>query len=99
MGKIVHKEPKQYLSITEAAAFLGVSRPTIYSQMQSGELPYNQVGARTIRIPLPALVSLQAKQTVTPSKPKLSKHAAHSHSPCEGKRNFQSDELDESHLQ
>ena len=74
MGKIVHKEPKQYLSITEAAAFLGVSRPTIYSQMQSGELPYNQVGARTIRIPLPALVSLQAKQTVTPSKPKLSKH-------------------------
>ena len=45
MGKTKHTEPKQYLSITEAAEFLGVSRPTIYARINSGELPYNQVSS------------------------------------------------------
>lgn len=35
MGKKSNTETKQYLSITEAAAFLGVSRPTIYARLQS----------------------------------------------------------------
>ena len=66
MGKTKHTEPKQYLSITEAAEFLGVSRPTIYARLNSGELPYNQVSSRTIRIPLSALTSIQT--TIHPTK-------------------------------
>lgn len=73
MGKTVHNEQKQYLSITEAAAFLGVSRPTIYARLRSGELPYNQIGQRTIRIPLSALTALQSEKPQPSSTHKLSK--------------------------
>lgn len=73
MGKVVHNEQKQYLSIKEAAAFLGVSRPTIYARLQSGELPYNQVSSRTIRIPVIALISLQSEKPKPASTPKIKK--------------------------
>ena len=39
MGKTKHTEPKQYLSITEAAEFLGVSRPTIYWKTRARVTP------------------------------------------------------------
>lgn len=40
----------EYLSITQAAALLGVSRPTIYKLIASGQLPAQQLTQRTIRI-------------------------------------------------
>ena len=74
MGKTKHTEPKQYLSITEAAEFLGVSRPTIYARLNSGELPYNQVSSRTIRIPLSALTSIQTTTHPTKKNQHLTAH-------------------------
>ena len=74
MGKTKHTEPKQYLSITEAAEYLGVSRPTIYARLNSGELPYNQVSSRTIRIPLSALTSIQATTHPTNKNQHLTAH-------------------------
>lgn len=74
MGIARNIENKQYLSITEAAAFLGVSRPTIYARLQSGDLPYNQVGERTIRIPIAAIVNLQAQTHPTKQNQHLTAH-------------------------
>lgn len=74
MGKSSQIETKQYLSITEAAAFLGVSRPTIYARLQSGELPYNQISTRTIRIPASALRDFQATTEPKQNHQKLSAH-------------------------
>ena len=74
MEKTKHTEPKQYLSITEAAEFLGVSRPTIYARLNSGELPYNQVSSRTIRIPLSALTSIQSTTHPTKKNQHLTAH-------------------------
>ena len=74
MGQTTHTEPKQYLSITEAAEFLGVSRPTIYARLYSGELPYNQVSSRTIRIPLLALTSIQTTTHPTKKNQHLTAH-------------------------
>ena len=74
MGKKSNTETKQYLSITEAAAFLGVSRPTIYARLQSGELPYNQISTRTIRIPVSALRDFQATTAPKQIRQKLSAH-------------------------
>ena len=74
MEKTKHTEPKQYLSITEAAEFLGVSRPTIYARLNSGELPYNQVSSRTIRIPLSALTSIQTTTHPTKKNQHLTAH-------------------------
>lgn len=64
---------KSYLSITEAATFLGVSRPTIYLRMQSGELPYNQISSRTIRIPVDALRNLQSSSSAPKAQSKIKK--------------------------
>lgn len=41
---------KDYLSITQAANLLGVSRPTIYKRIDSGEIEVIRLGARTVRI-------------------------------------------------
>lgn len=65
---------KQYLSITEAAEFLGVSRPTVYARLKSGELPYNQVGERTIRIPIAAITALQVSTHKTTKNQHLTIH-------------------------
>lgn len=43
---------KSHLSITEAARFLGVSRPTLYARINAGELTPLKVSSRTVRIPL-----------------------------------------------
>ena len=50
-------EGKANLSITDAAAFLGISRPTLYRKIEAGELQPIKVSSRTIRIPMEQLVA------------------------------------------
>jgi excisionase family DNA binding protein len=45
--------------VSEAAAFLGVSRSTLYALMERGELPYVKIG-RARRVPRRALITLAA---------------------------------------
>lgn len=58
---------KQNLSISEAALFLGVSRPTVYLRIRNGELSPIRVSSRTVRIPIDQL------KTDTLQKPQPSK--------------------------
>ncbi len=67
-------DKKQYLSITEAAAVLGVSRPTIYAKMDSGELPYNQISDRIIRIPISAIQAIQSQSSRRKTTLQIAKH-------------------------
>ena len=48
-------EGKTHLSISEAAKFLGVSRPTLYARIEQGELTPLRVSSRTVRIPIEQL--------------------------------------------
>mgnify|MGYP004517541017 FL=1 len=48
---------KSHLSITEAARFLGVSRPTLYARINDGELTPLKVSSRTVRIPIEQLTA------------------------------------------
>ena len=48
---------KTHLSISHAALFLNVSRPTIYKRIEAGELHPIKLGKRTIRIPVHELLS------------------------------------------
>ena len=48
---------KTHLSISHAALFLNVSRPTIYKRIEAGELHPIRLGKRTIRIPIHELLS------------------------------------------
>ena len=48
---------KSHLSITEAARFLGVSRPTLYARIEQGEITPLRVSLRTVRIPMDQLVA------------------------------------------
>ena len=41
---------RTYYSISEASRMLGVSRPTIYARIKSGDLLAVQVSPKTIRI-------------------------------------------------
>ena len=74
MGNAQHIDKKQYLSITEAAAVLGVSRPTIYAKMDSGELPYNQISERIIRIPISAIQAIQSQSSRRKTTLHIAKH-------------------------
>ncbi len=58
---------KTHLSISEAAEYLGVSRPTIYARIRSGELAPLRVSSRTVRIPVSQLAA-DTKKTPQPSK-------------------------------
>lgn len=60
-------EGKSHLSITEAAKFLGVSRPTLYARIEQGELTPLRVSTRTVRIPIEQL------ETSTQMQPKPTK--------------------------
>jgi excisionase family DNA binding protein len=53
------------LSINQAAEFLAVSRRTVYSLMESGQLAYTKIGALR-RIPRRALIDLAAKGLTDP---------------------------------
>lgn len=48
---------KPCLSISEAALFLGVSRPTIYKRIESGDIHPIRYSARTVRIPMDELTA------------------------------------------
>lgn len=48
------------VEVMEAAAWLSVSRSTVYSLMESGELPYVKIGASR-RVPKQALIELSAR--------------------------------------
>lgn len=50
-------EGKSYRSITEAARFLGVSRPTLYTRINAGEITPLKVSSRTVRIPIEQLIA------------------------------------------
>ena len=50
-------EGKSHLSITEAAKFLGVSRPTLYARINAGEITPFKVSSRTVCIPVEQLRS------------------------------------------
>ena len=52
---------KHNLSISEAALFLGVSRPTVYLRIRRGELSPIRVSTRTVRIPIEQLMELLDK--------------------------------------
>ena len=58
---------KTHLSISEAAQFLGVSRPTIYARIKEGEITPLRVSSRTVRIPIDQL-QVDTSMTPQPSK-------------------------------
>ncbi len=49
------------VTVSEAAAFLRLSRSTLYTLMDSGSLPWVRIG-RTRRIPRRALIELAARE-------------------------------------
>lgn len=55
-------EERGYLNIREAAAFLGVSRVTIWRWIRAGKLPASRMGHRTIRIRRDDLVQLMGQR-------------------------------------
>ena len=48
---------KSHLSISEAAAYLGVSRPTVYARIREGEFVPVRFATRTLRIPIEQLMA------------------------------------------
>ena len=46
---------KDLLTITEAAEYLGVTRPTVYARIKAGELIPLRVSIRSLRIPVDQL--------------------------------------------
>lgn len=53
------------VTVREAAAFLNLSRSTLYALMEQGRLPYTRIG-RARRIPRRALIELAAANLVGP---------------------------------
>ena len=58
---------KTHLSITDAAKYLDVTRPTVYARIRDGELVPVRFGTRTLRIPIEQLLE-STKRTTPPSK-------------------------------
>ena len=58
---------KTHLSITEAASFLGASRPTVYARIKEGELVPVRFATKTLRIPIEQLMADTARSP-QPSK-------------------------------
>ncbi|MDR0371421.1 MAG: helix-turn-helix domain-containing protein, partial [Prevotellaceae bacterium] len=58
---------QEYLSLSNAAALLGISRPTIYKIIASGELKTLRISERIVRIKKSDLEQLQTK-TLAPIK-------------------------------
>lgn len=46
------KAPQDWLSITDTAKYLGLSRPTIHRYIEEGRFPAYRLGYRTVRIRL-----------------------------------------------
>lgn len=58
---------QEYLSLTNASALLGISRPTIYKMITNGELNIIRVSERVVRVRKSDLEKLQSK-TLAPIK-------------------------------
>lgn len=58
---------RTYYSISEASRMLGVSRPTIYARIKSGDLLAVQVSPKTIRIPIEELEAKPVRYAPAPS--------------------------------
>lgn len=58
---------KTLLSISEAAKFLGVSRPTIYAYIKEGKLSPIRKSSAVVRIPMEQLTSTEQKTDQLPS--------------------------------
>jgi excisionase family DNA binding protein len=58
---------RTYFSISEAARLLGVSRPTIYARIRSGELLAVKVSPRTLRIPIEEIKAQPIRYAPAPS--------------------------------
>ena len=61
-AKIIHT-PKQILSLTEVADYVGVSRRFIEAAVASGELPVIRLGRRCLRVRRDALETYLAART------------------------------------
>lgn len=57
---------KEYLSISETAALLGISRPTVYAKIKSGELDVIEFSERIHRIPREQILHLQKGLSPSP---------------------------------
>jgi excisionase family DNA binding protein len=66
-GFSTEEEPKLVLSVPEAAKLLGISRPTAYAAVRSGQIPSLGIGSRIV-VPRAALVKL-LEQAGNPGKP------------------------------
>lgn len=60
-------EGKSHLSVSEAAAYMGVTRPSIYARIRAGELVPVRFGTRTPRIPIEQLMA-DTERTMQPPK-------------------------------
>jgi excisionase family DNA binding protein len=58
---------QEFLSLTDAAALLGISRPTIYKVIASGELKTFRISERVVRVKKSDLEQMQSK-TLSPIK-------------------------------
>lgn len=58
---------RRYYSISEAARVFGVSRPTIYARIKSGDLLAVQVSSKSVRIPVEELEAKPIKYAPSPS--------------------------------
>lgn len=58
---------RRYYSISEAARVFGVSRPTIYARIKSGDLLAVQVSAKAVRIPAEEFEAKPIKYAPSPS--------------------------------
>lgn len=48
IGDLSHLQHREYFSVDEAAAYIGISRRTIYRLIKNHELKIHKIGARTI---------------------------------------------------
>ncbi len=70
---------KEYLSISETAALLGISRPTVYAKIRSGELEVIEFSERIHRIPREHILRLQKGLSPSPQVVKNPEEIAGTH--------------------
>lgn len=70
---------KDYLSISETAMLLGISRPTIYAKIKSGELEVVEFSERIHRIPREQITKLQKGISPSPQVAKNPESIAKTH--------------------
>ena len=59
------QEPEEPISIKEASALLGVSRPTLHKWMAKGSIPFHRMGRRVFLFKTEVLASLETPKRLT----------------------------------